>query len=62
MVDYRVYLVNHEGHFCDVIALNCANDEEAKDGARAVANGQSAELWQLTRKVAVFPGDNETED
>jgi hypothetical protein len=62
MADYRVYLVDHEGHFCDVIALNCANDAEAKESAKAVANGQRAELWQLTRKVAVFPDCNKTHD
>jgi hypothetical protein len=62
MASYRVYLVDADGHFSDVIALDCANDAEAIEAAKAVANGQSAELWQLARKVAVFPDSNMTRD
>ena len=61
MTEYRVYLVGTDDHFYDAIPLNCANDAEAIDQARRLAVGHGVELWQLDRKVAVFPDQNKTQ-
>jgi hypothetical protein len=60
MAEYRVYLVDTDDHFYDAIPLICANDAEAIGQARRLAVGQGVELWQLDRKVAVFPDENKT--
>ncbi|HEX2652148.1 MAG TPA: hypothetical protein VHN11_00660 [Xanthobacteraceae bacterium] len=60
MADYRIYFVGEAGHFCDVMPLACANDAEAVEQAKRVAAGRAVELWQLDRKVAVFPDQNKT--
>jgi hypothetical protein len=57
MPDYRVYLVDEDGHFCDAVPLVCADDAAAMDQAKQVAAGRAVELWQLDRKVAVIPAD-----
>ena len=61
MAEYRVYLVVRDGHFYDAVHLDCADHAEAIEEAKkslAVAHG--VELWQLDRKVAVFPDQNKT--
>jgi hypothetical protein len=58
MAEYRVYLVDRDGHFFDVVPLKCANDSEAMEAAQVLADVQPVELWQLARKVAVFPDRN----
>ena len=60
MAEYRVYLVGTDDHFYDAIPLICANDAEAIEQARRLALGHGVELWQLDRKVAVFPDQNKT--
>ena len=60
MAEYRVYLVGRDDHFYDAIPLICANDAEAIEHARRLAVGHGVELWQLDRKVAVFPDQNKT--
>jgi electron transfer flavoprotein alpha/beta subunit len=60
MAEYRVYLVGTDGHFRDAIPLICANDAEAIEQALRLAVGHGVELWQLDRKVAVFPDQNKT--
>ena len=56
MAEYRVYLVDRDDHFFDTVHLTCADDAEAIE--QALAHG--IELWQLDRKVAVFPEQNKT--
>jgi hypothetical protein len=59
MTDYRVYIVGAgEGHFCDVVPLVCADDEEAIRLAQTLAIDRDVELWQLDRKVASIPAQN----
>jgi hypothetical protein len=59
MADYRVYLVGEDGHFWEAIPLVCAGDAEAMEQAKRLAAGRPVELWQLDRKVAVFPADQD---
>jgi len=54
MADYRAYLLDENGHFCEAIPLVCADDDEAIEKARPLAFNQEVELWQLERKVAFF--------
>jgi len=60
MNEYRVYLVDTDGHFYDAVHLICADDAEAIEQAKGLAIGHGIELWQLDRKVAVFPDQNKT--
>ena len=60
MAEYRVYLVDRDDHFFDTVHLICADDAEAIEHVRALAIGHGVELWQLDRKVAVFPDQNKT--
>jgi len=60
MAEYRVYLVHKKGHFFDAVHLICEDDAEAIEQAKRLAIGHSVELWQLDRKVAVFPDQNKT--
>ena len=55
MDEYRVYFVDTDDHFYDAVRLICADDAEAIDRAKWLAIGHGVELWQLDRKVAVFP-------
>jgi hypothetical protein len=37
MTDYRAYVISTEGHFVNVITLDCADDKVAIKEARAIA-------------------------
>ena len=60
MAEYRVYLVRADDTFFDAVPLNCTDDAEAVEQAKSLAIGHGVELWQLDRKVAVFPDQNKT--
>ena len=57
MADYRIYLVDDDGHFYDVVPLDCEDDAKAVEQAKRLADARPIELWQLDRKVAVIPAD-----
>lgn len=54
MAEYRAYIVGHDGHFQTAVPLDCLDDETAKKRAELLVDGHDVELWQRTRKVAVF--------
>ena len=54
MPEYRVYIVDSDGHFKSAVALICADDEIAKEQAKQLVDGHDVELWQYARKVATF--------
>jgi hypothetical protein len=66
MPDYRAYIIGSDGHFFEAIPLDCADDAEAMEKAKRLADGRDVELWQRDRKVARFdhkqpkPGSNWT--
>jgi hypothetical protein len=60
MPDYRAYLMGTDGHIFRSVAMIYADDAEAIEQARRLAVGHDVELWQLDRKVAVFPDQNKT--
>ena len=55
MPNYRIYLVGNNGHFKDVILLDCADDETAITEATFRVDGQNAELWLGGRLLAQLP-------
>jgi hypothetical protein len=54
MAEYRVYLIDSDDRFYDVVPLICADDDEAMEKAKHLAGGHDVELWQRDRKVARF--------
>jgi hypothetical protein len=55
--EYRAYIIGPDGHIQRRIDLLCANDDVAKERAKAMVDGHALELWQEARKVAQFdPG------
>jgi len=51
MAQYRAYTVGADGHFVGFEALICANDVEAIEKAKRLANGHDIELWSGDRFV-----------
>ena len=60
MADYRAYLVDEDGHFWKAVPFVCSDDAQAIK-TRPLAVNQCVELWQLGRKVAVFPPPDQNE-
>jgi hypothetical protein len=54
MADYRAYIVDHDGHFLTYAALECLDDEDAKQQAKQLVDGHDVELWQRDRKIETF--------
>jgi hypothetical protein len=52
--EYRAYIVGPDGHIQRRIDLLCADDDAAKERAKALVDGHAIELWQESRKVAQF--------
>jgi hypothetical protein len=46
MAEYRVYLIDSDDRFYDVVPLICADDDEAMEKAKQLADGHDVELWQ----------------
>jgi len=54
MQEYRAYVVGPLGRIMRRIELRCENDDQAKEQAKQLVEGYAVELWQETRKVAMF--------
>jgi hypothetical protein len=54
MQDYRVFVINSDGHVIDRFEFWCLDDDEAKEKARQLLDGQDIELWHQARKIAEF--------
>jgi hypothetical protein len=52
MPDYRAYFVRADGHFAGVNEIYCANDQEALERARQIADRSDIELWARGRFIA----------
>jgi hypothetical protein len=53
---YRAYLLEN-GHVWTAIDLTCADDDDAKRQAAALANGRDIELWQGDRRITLLRAD-----
>jgi hypothetical protein len=52
MFDYRVYVLNEQGHVDEVPRLiRCATDEDAERRARLLQRRQAVEVWKGARLV-----------
>jgi hypothetical protein len=54
VIGYSVYIIGPDGHIEGRIDLQCADDDEAKERAKALVDGHDLELWQLDRQIATF--------
>lgn len=53
MTSYRLYMIR-SGHIRAAHDLEAASDDEARNQAEDLREGQPAELWQRDRLVTVF--------
>jgi predicted Zn finger-like uncharacterized protein len=51
VVEYRAYVVGHDGHFIDVEAMVCTDDAEAIEKAQRLADHFAVEIWSGERFV-----------
>jgi hypothetical protein len=56
MLEYRLYLLDRDGHVCRGEEFVSENDEAAMATARAKSSGQTAEVWQYARVVGKITG------
>jgi hypothetical protein len=54
MPDYRVYVLDTDGHIARSILLVCPDDRAAIASAKQLIDGHDIELWQRDRKIARF--------
>ena len=54
MADYRLYLLDPEGHVARSIELQRETDAEALREVSSLAYTYGMELWQLDRRVCTF--------
>ena len=54
MTDYRLYLLDIEGHIRRAVDLECEDDGEAVETARRQVKDAPMELWQGARVVRKF--------
>jgi hypothetical protein len=57
---YRLFRLDKSGHVERAEIIQAADDHEAKAGALKLVDGQSMELWDRDRCVAVYPPQDET--
>jgi hypothetical protein len=54
MSGYYAYFTGDDGHITNRVTILAANDEDAKERAKQLVDGQGVELWQEGRKIATF--------
>ena len=54
MAEYRVYILDQDGHVSRAIGFVCPDDEAAKKYARQFVDGHDVELWHGDRQIATF--------
>jgi len=59
MQEYCAYIVGPDGHILNRIDIFCTNEDEAKDCAVRLMEGENVELWQRDRRIAEFKGRHE---
>ena len=51
---YRAYHLDRTRRVIDQVDLSCADDQDAKEQATQLVDEYDVELWQGSRKIAVF--------
>jgi hypothetical protein len=54
MPTYRLYFLDESKHIVDFKVLTCSGDDEARERAATLSNGQAMELWQGASLIAVM--------
>ena len=54
MKEYWVFILTPEGHILDQHTLRCADDEEAKETAKVLANNTPVEVWSGLVRIGRF--------
>ena len=54
MADYRLYLLDADGHVARSIELRFETDEQALNATSGYPHPYGTELWQLGRRVRTF--------
>ncbi len=54
MQEYCAYVVGPDGHIINRIDLLCESEDQAKQCAVRLVDGQNIELWQRDRRIAGF--------
>jgi hypothetical protein len=49
VVEYRAFVIGHDGHFIDVEPMVCADDAEAIEKAQRLVDRFAVELWSGER-------------
>jgi hypothetical protein len=52
--EYRAFVIGADGHVVDRYDLFCASQDEARDRAKQLVDGQDIELWRGAQKIATF--------
>ena len=52
---YRLYFVGGDGHFAGVEIIDAEDDDAAIQAARTFAGSLPMELWNLSRRVEMYP-------
>jgi hypothetical protein len=52
--EYRAFIIDSDGYFCDAVGIRCNDDEAASRRADSLAKAEAVdiELWQGARMVA----------
>ena len=51
---YQVLILTSEGHILDQHTLTCADDDEAKETARVLADSSTVEVWKGSVRIVRF--------
>jgi hypothetical protein len=54
MQEYCAYVIGPDGHILNRIDLLCESEDQAKQCAVRLVEGQNIELWQRDRRIARF--------
>jgi hypothetical protein len=52
--EYQVLILTPEGHILDRHTLTCADDDEAKETARVLAESSTVEVWKGPVRIVRF--------
>lgn len=59
MAGYRLYFLDRQNHFRDVVVLECRSDDDACSAAEDHRDGRAMELWLRDRLVRSWPADED---
>jgi hypothetical protein len=59
MPRYRTNIIDSDGRFKNALHLDFADDGEAIETTKRLVQGDNAELWEGSRKIATFKSGKE---